>query len=95
MGGNPFGLILSIGSVRIVVSFTCCDLRRAFLFSRYALSEKAIRSAEPLKRKVQWILRAAKTFARLDRANDDLSCSVFVFDFGVFSTIALHKHVEL
>lgn len=32
MGGNPFGLILSIGSVRIVVSFTCCDLRRAFLF---------------------------------------------------------------
>ena len=33
MGGNPFGLILSIGSVRIVVSFTCCDLRRAFLLS--------------------------------------------------------------
>ncbi|EPI43770.1 hypothetical protein HMPREF1586_00412 [Gardnerella vaginalis JCP8522] len=32
MGGNPFGLILSIGSVRIVVSFTCCDLRRAFYF---------------------------------------------------------------
>ncbi len=30
MGGNPFGLILSIGSVRIVVSFTCCDLRGAF-----------------------------------------------------------------
>ena len=78
MGGNPFGLILSIGSVRIVVSFTCCDLRRAFLFSRYALSEKAIRSAEPLKRKVQWTLRAAKTFARLDRANNDLSCSAFV-----------------
>ena len=32
--------------------------------------EKSPRFAEPLKRKVQWTLRAAKTFARLDRAND-------------------------
>ena len=38
--------------------------------SRLERSAKAIRSAEQLKRKVQWTLRAAKTLARLDRAND-------------------------
>ena len=34
------------------------------------MREKSPRFAEPLKRKVQWTLRAAKTLARLDRAND-------------------------
>ena len=42
MGGNPFGLILSIGSVQIVVSFTCCDLRRAFLFATTCLFAQSV-----------------------------------------------------
>ncbi len=37
---------------------------------RLERSAKAIRSAEPLKRKVQWTLRAAKTRAQLTCASD-------------------------